>query len=807
MLYKTLLLSASASAMAIAGAGTVHAQIAGLDTDGVSRDETIRTQADTAELYASSIARVLETIEIDIREDTGTTVIEHMRQGRLHMLPSLDPDTRDLINNLGIAGIVVDANPNPDVKDERILVFVRDRDLRNGVTRADIETQAELNGYDQIVRIQDGAVTGRSGSFDLPDIPGGIPSASVGAYAGISGLDKLTSGDDGTRQSRVIACEAGEYGTGIVQVRDVARETDLGGNSTETASGWTEVSRNCSPEYSETVRYFDSCGPGPDGIPGTSDDARALYEAEQYVRMSPSDPFETEIFIDRDNASRVGDGACMSGSRDSTTADFLVEGHTDAAREIELRTTTTPADIGNGTNTVPPLAESGGTQPVDGIPFPADSLSDVQFFRSCRDEYDIIPLPDGYRGADTFSGTVEYYRDYNRRETYFIDSPDEYVLNYDIVDDPNPYGWAEKGRGTIHTTFAPAPGGSGWYKEFEACERELEHDEVENRTLNCTSTYPSFPNGTYDERRDGIGTYRQTTPDDPRANGPVLLSIDWDDWYETDNRCYYIEIDREDEDRTINVSTGGQRCEQDQERTKVITTRHYMDGDTDSDTSYDPNWTDEGSKYDCVSTGGFGGGGGGEGSYDVDGDGQGDFDNLGDVVAGGYTDYNTVNTGCGNCNGTGGNNGSGGNNNDGGGGGGGGCFAPDTLLTLANGRTRRIDEIQIGDEIAGGGIVLIAGRFLAHDLYRLDDVRVTGEHIVRGEAGWLRVRNHPRAVREVGGPWKTVNLVTSNNRMICGGVLFADQMEFGGVFLEDMMAQGADDRIEALNSVAEQVAA
>ena len=149
---------------------------------------------------------------------------------------------------------------------------------------------------------------------------------------------------------------------------------------------------------------------------------------------------------------------------------------------------------------------------------------------------------------------------------------------------------------------------------------------------------------------------------------------------------------------------------------------------------------------------------------------------------------------------TAGNTGSSGNSGGGGGGDGGGCFAPDTPVTMADGTTKPICEVEIGDEIAEGGIVLVLGDFYVNDVYHLDGVRVTASHVVKNDKGWTRVKDDPRAIAELPRWQRTCNLITSNNRMICGGILFADQTEFGGVFLEDMMAMDEGKRLDEMNA-------
>lgn len=129
--------------------------------------------------------------------------------------------------------------------------------------------------------------------------------------------------------------------------------------------------------------------------------------------------------------------------------------------------------------------------------------------------------------------------------------------------------------------------------------------------------------------------------------------------------------------------------------------------------------------------------------------------------------------------------------NTGGGGtegtGGGSCFLPDTCVRMADGSERRIDEIRVGDRLADGGRVTMTGLFLTSDLYRLDGVGVSGDHLVRGADGWVAVRDHPRAVRMATGERLVHNLATTSNRVRIGGLLFADYAEISGPLFEDLL--------------------
>jgi hypothetical protein len=762
-------------------------------TEQVGADPAVRTRAETALLYATTLDRLTRIIERDIAADPGVAVISGLRAGRLDTLPSLDPELRDLIGALRIGARVMDADPDPVRTDERAIVFVADGDLRGGVTRADIEAAAREARLSSIARLQERQILGPDGAFEVPPGMSGLPGAAVATYVGVRGADLVTSSGAGTETIRTIACPAGQFGTGIVQRRDVARTTTLGGGLTETAGAWTELSRSCAPEYSETIRVFDACTTASGGS-GT-----AVFEVTQHVRRDPADPFGTVIEIDESSRVEVAGGSCVETSRLGASEDFLVEGGTTARRELALRTATSPADIGSGVNRVPRVVdgEPGAGGPVPSIPFAARSVSDFEFLRTCAEEYGPVTMPattlnpsgtgtGAWSGPSAFTGQVTWHRDYNRRQTTFTDDPLAYILNYDLVLDPNPFGWPAKGRQVVPSTYGPAPEGGGWYRSAQVCDRDLTRAETQNATRSCSAGYPAFPLGTYEERRDGTGSYDQQLLVSGAVQNPTHLSTSWGAWYETSNACYNRTVVRTEETRVIQTTTGSTTCDQPQRRVRVDTTDRYQRGGSTTRTTYDPNWTNDGAATNCVTVSSGGGGGDGPSSFDVNGDGRGDFDSYSEARD--YTDanggrVNEVNDSCGACNGPSGSSSSGGS----GGGGGDSCFAPGTCVLMADGTERPIERVRVGDLLADGGRVYMTGLFLAADLYRLGAVEVTGDHLVRGPAGWVPVRAHPDAVRLLTGERLVHNLATTRNRVRAGGLLFADYSEIAGTVIEDLL--------------------
>jgi hypothetical protein len=805
-----LLATVSVIALAAVGAADLrpaNAQTGPLRAGDVATDPSVRIRAETALLYANTLDRLTQIIERDIAADPGVGVITGLRSGQLSALPSLDPELRDLISSLRIGARVIDADPDPERTDERAIVFVAEGDLRSGVTRSEIESAARDARLRAVARLQGRQIQGQDGAFEIPTGMSGLPDAAVATYVGVRGRDLVTSSGAGSEGFRTLTCPDGQFGTGVIERQDLGRVTTLGGSVAETGGGWTEVSRSCVPEYAQTIRIMDSCD-AADGSTGT-----AVFEVTQYVRRDPSDPFGTQIFTDPGSKVRVDDGGCVVGFRDDEALNLLVEGAVAGRRELELKTSTAPADVGSGVNRVPRVVagEPGAGGPVPGIPFLATSVSDFEFIRTCAQELGPIPLPTGsvnpsgtgtgaWSGPSTFTGDVSWHRDYNRRETAFSDDPFAYILNYDLVLDPNPYGWPAKGRQRVPTTHGPAPDGDGWYRTGLLCERTLARPETQVAVRDCETGYPVFPLGTYEETRNGSGTYEEGY-----GAAPALLSISWAGWFETANACYNQTVTRTEETRTVRTSTGSQTCDQPQRRVRVDTTNTFQRGGSDITTSYDPDWTDDGAATNCVTQSSGGGGGDSERDFiDVDSDGWGDFSTVSEAQAAGFTgnygisgNFDTVSNF---------------NRSDdvqaqidysnsqrtesGSGGTGDSCFAPGTCVLMEDGTQRPIEQVRIGDRVAEGGLVLATGRFLASDMYLLGGVLVSGSHLTLHEGLWAPVSEHPEAVRMLPRLMKVHNIMTSENLIIVAGMTFTDHSEVGGVLIERLIGSMVADPSE-----------
>ncbi len=104
------------------------------------------------------------------------------------------------------------------------------------------------------------------------------------------------------------------------------------------------------------------------------------------------------------------------------------------------------------------------------------------------------------------------------------------------------------------------------------------------------------------------------------------------------------------------------------------------------------------------------------------------------------------------------------------------CFHPDTRVEMANGGTKAICKIKIGDETRGGKVVATT-RGLGQGFYWYFGVLVTGKHAVKEDGIWVRVENSKNG-REFKYLTEVVcNLVTEKHRIWANGIEFADEHE------------------------------
>jgi len=115
-----------------------------------------------------------------------------------------------------------------------------------------------------------------------------------------------------------------------------------------------------------------------------------------------------------------------------------------------------------------------------------------------------------------------------------------------------------------------------------------------------------------------------------------------------------------------------------------------------------------------------------------------------------------------------------GNNNSGGDD---GCFAKGTLISMADGTTKPVEDVDISDEVKLGGFVFATGKFLINNLYEYKGIQVSGSHMVFEDGKWLRVEDSELSKLITKDDTIVYVFGSENRRIVIDDVVFTDYFE------------------------------
>ncbi len=106
------------------------------------------------------------------------------------------------------------------------------------------------------------------------------------------------------------------------------------------------------------------------------------------------------------------------------------------------------------------------------------------------------------------------------------------------------------------------------------------------------------------------------------------------------------------------------------------------------------------------------------------------------------------------------------------------CFHPSTSIQMNDGSFKTINNIQIGDVLLNNNTVIatIDSR-VSTPMYKINNVIVSGEHLVFFDEQWIRARNHPFAELNNYDSDYIVCLITSSGIIEINGMLFKDYLD------------------------------
>jgi len=108
---------------------------------------------------------------------------------------------------------------------------------------------------------------------------------------------------------------------------------------------------------------------------------------------------------------------------------------------------------------------------------------------------------------------------------------------------------------------------------------------------------------------------------------------------------------------------------------------------------------------------------------------------------------------------------------------GGGCFIAGTMISMADGSFKPVEQVDIGDTVSVGGKVFATGKFLIDNLYDYNGIQVSGTHMVKEDGAWTRVEDSRLGV-SLGDDEVIVYVFGNvNRRIIINGTEFTDYFE------------------------------
>jgi len=106
-----------------------------------------------------------------------------------------------------------------------------------------------------------------------------------------------------------------------------------------------------------------------------------------------------------------------------------------------------------------------------------------------------------------------------------------------------------------------------------------------------------------------------------------------------------------------------------------------------------------------------------------------------------------------------------------------GCFAKGTLINMADGTTKPVEDVDISDEVELGGFVFATGKFLINNLYEYKDIQVSGSHMVLEDGVWLRVEDSELSKLITKDDTIVYVFGSENRRIVIDDVVFTDYFE------------------------------
>lgn len=111
------------------------------------------------------------------------------------------------------------------------------------------------------------------------------------------------------------------------------------------------------------------------------------------------------------------------------------------------------------------------------------------------------------------------------------------------------------------------------------------------------------------------------------------------------------------------------------------------------------------------------------------------------------------------------------------------CFTAETPILMADGKYKKIKDIKLGDKVMLGGEVTAIGTSKNTDLWKYDNVTVTGGHAVFEDGKWIRVCQSKKGIKfENAKETLVFPMSTENHLIVTQNNIWADMEEVSSTF-------------------------
>ena len=133
------------------------------------------------------------------------------------------------------------------------------------------------------------------------------------------------------------------------------------------------------------------------------------------------------------------------------------------------------------------------------------------------------------------------------------------------------------------------------------------------------------------------------------------------------------------------------------------------------------------------------------------------------------------------------------------------CFAKDTMIHLADGTKKAVQDLDLGDDLLEGGIVYAAAKAFCEELYEYKNERVSGSHAVFENDTWIRVADSKLAKKLDIDKEVVYPICCENHLMITDNFVASDfaELDCGQGFTDVQQLQMLNNQTETNNYLSE----